>query len=336
MSSSSCINLDVSQPSLGAENEQPDRLTTPPLSPMYSSDGQSVHVSVSSKGGKTQVVYIKPSSATSMETHWEEAIQCTHPEKRYTMYASNKIADALLEAETDDTESELIVIPESDMSDSTLQDSVQDSFDETTDDLCCPYAKTEKSCSFLKKDQSSRSIQHKRPTWIIGSEEESLKSVESKSYTLQEVSKHENGTQVNRSCPKVTNLAGVPAKTVTTDSHRQVTCYSVDTHHAGKPTLIGKQKKIIEPCITPASTPVSDCEECLRSQSQMLPVPTMERLLPIGAARQPGRYTFSQSNVKVCKEILCRNVKGNHVHTPYGLSIGNTKSRKAFADRPIQ
>lgn len=285
--------LDVSQPSLGTENEQVDRLATPPLSPLYSSDGQSVHVSVSSKGGKTQVVYIKPSSATSMETHWEEAIQCTHPEKRPPL--TNKIPEV---ADVDDTESELLVIPESDLSDSTLHDSVQDSFDEGTDELCCPYTKSERSCSIQRKDHSVRSIQHKRPTWIIGSEEESVKSWESKACILQEV-KYVNGngqkyTDLSKNCSKVSNVAstvamvaGVSAKTVTTDSHRQVTCYSIDTQHIGKPTM-GKQKKIIEPCITPASTPVSDCEECFKNHNQILPVPTVERLLPIGAVRQQG------------------------------------------------
>lgn len=265
---------------------------------MYSSDGQSVHVSVSSKGGKTQVVYIKPSSATSMETHWEEAIQCTHPEKRYPI--SSKLTEV---ADVDDTESELIVIPESDMSDSTLHDSVQDSFDEGTDDLCCPYTKSDKICTIPKRDHSVRSIQHKRPTWIIGSEEESIKSWESKTCTLQEL-KYDNGNNqkyidLQKNCSKVSSLAstvavvaGAPAKTVTTDSHRQVTCSSIDTQHIGKPTLLGKQKKIIEPCITPASTPVSDCEECYRNQNQTLPVPMVERLLPIGSVKQQGNPYF--------------------------------------------
>lgn len=113
--------LDVSQPSLGAENDQQERLMTPPLSPMYSSDGQSVQVSLSSKGGKAQVVYAKPSSAASMETHWEEVIQCVQPEKK----SEKMLRKGELSIDGDDTESELIAIPEGDLSDSTLQGSVQ-------------------------------------------------------------------------------------------------------------------------------------------------------------------------------------------------------------------
>lgn len=102
--------------------------TTPPLSPMYSSDGQSIQVSLSSKGGRVQVSYTKPSSMTSMETHWEEI-------NLNEKYADRKL-DKMHKKQTDkasiddDTESELIAIPESDISDSTLQGSVQDSFEE--------------------------------------------------------------------------------------------------------------------------------------------------------------------------------------------------------------
>lgn len=102
---------------MGTENDHAERqITTPPLSPMYSSDGQSVQVSISSKCGKAQVIYTKPSSTTSMETHWEEVIQCAQPEK---------IGHSI---DGDDTESELIPIPESDMSDSTLHGSTQVKF----------------------------------------------------------------------------------------------------------------------------------------------------------------------------------------------------------------
>lgn len=111
----------MSQPSLGAEIEHPDRLTTPPLSPMYSSDGQSVQVSLSSKSGKTQVIYAKPSSTTSMETHWEEAIQCVQPEKKWEKI----LRKTEVSIDADDTESELNAIPESYMSDSTLHGSAQ-------------------------------------------------------------------------------------------------------------------------------------------------------------------------------------------------------------------
>lgn len=101
--------------------------TTPPLSPMYSSDGQSIQVSLSSKGGRVQVSYTKPSSMTSMETHWEEINQ----NEKYADRKSDKMKKQTDKASIDDdTESELIAIPESDVSDSTLQGSVQDSFDE--------------------------------------------------------------------------------------------------------------------------------------------------------------------------------------------------------------
>lgn len=106
---------------MGTENEHPERLmTTPPLSPMYSSEGQSVQVSLNSKCGKAQVIYTKPSSTTSMETHWEEIIQCAQPEKK----SFNRRFE-LIGIDGDDTESELIAIPESDMSDSTLHGSSQ-------------------------------------------------------------------------------------------------------------------------------------------------------------------------------------------------------------------
>lgn len=78
---------DVSQPSLGTDNEQLDRINTPPLSPMFSGDGQSGHVSVNTKGGKIQVVYQKPSAA--METHWEETVLCSSKDKK----SNRKIAD---------------------------------------------------------------------------------------------------------------------------------------------------------------------------------------------------------------------------------------------------
>lgn len=83
---------------------------------MYSSDGQSVQVSLSSKCGKAQVMYAKPSSTTNMETHWEEVIQCAQPEKRLFKRAEFNV-------DGEDTESELIAIPESDVSDSTLHGS---------------------------------------------------------------------------------------------------------------------------------------------------------------------------------------------------------------------
>lgn len=98
------------------ENEN-ERLASPPLSPMHSIDGQSSRVSINSKSGKA--IYTKPSSTTSMETHWEE-----QPEKTREK-AMTKAAE--LHGENDDSESELLAIPETDidLSDSTLHDSAQ-------------------------------------------------------------------------------------------------------------------------------------------------------------------------------------------------------------------
>ncbi|XP_017778696.1 PREDICTED: protein unc-79 homolog [Nicrophorus vespilloides] len=286
---------DVSQPSLGTDNEHIERVTTPPLSPMYSGEGQSVQVSVSSKGGKSQVMYTKPSSAASMETHWEEAIQ---PDKKERIRKTTEFS-----LDGDETESELIAIPESDLSDSTLHGSVQDEFEETGDE-----------CSVLKQDRTvlkmldtleikrEKGKSNKRPTWFIGSEEDSVKSWEHKNFTIQDLGKGDSYAKNRSKFSGFVNtaalVAGVPniqmAKTVTTDSHRQVTCSSIDTHHITKPTPIGKHKKVIEPSITPVCTPVSDCDDCYKNQNQhLLPAPSIERLLPIGSARTPDSPRIS-------------------------------------------
>lgn len=62
-----------------------------------------------------------------METHWEEAIQCVHPEKKWEKHYRKQPDRISID---DDTESELNAIPESDISDSTLHGSVQDSFED--------------------------------------------------------------------------------------------------------------------------------------------------------------------------------------------------------------
>lgn len=103
---------DMSQPSLGPDDHVNDRLSTPPLSPMYLGDG---HQPISTKPGKGG--YQKPVAfaASSMETHWEEVV---HPDNKMQTQKD-------LNLENDETESELIAIPESDVSDSTLYDSNQ-------------------------------------------------------------------------------------------------------------------------------------------------------------------------------------------------------------------
>ncbi|XP_056646981.1 protein unc-79 homolog isoform X3 [Diorhabda sublineata] len=263
---------DVSQPSLGAEIEHTERATPPP-SPIYSSDGQSIQAVNASRCGKIQVVYVKPSSTTSMETHWEEAIHCIHPEK----ISSKKHAEISMD---DDTESELIVIPDSDMSDSTLQGSVQGSFDEGVNDSFCEKHII-KSPKETYINQLVKLPNKGRPTWTIGSEEDSSKSCDNKFY--QEALR--SHSELIKNCSRLNSSSSINgiqlAKTVTIDFHKQVTSTFVDTHHMGKP----KHKKIIEPSITPVCTPVSDCEDCYKNNHTVLPTPSLERLLPIGSSR---------------------------------------------------
>nr|CAD7404600.1 unnamed protein product [Timema poppensis] len=80
-------STDVSQPSLGGDAEHSggggEKFETPPLSPLYTGNGGGSHVSVSTKGGKMQAMYHQKSA--SMETHWEEVVQCPQrkmPESR--------------------------------------------------------------------------------------------------------------------------------------------------------------------------------------------------------------------------------------------------------------
>lgn len=327
------IIIDVSQPSLGTDNEH-ERLITPPLSPMYSLDGQSGHVSISSKAGKIQVVYAKLPSTTNMETHWEESIQ----------QSEKKITKTFAEYDVEDSESDLLAIPESDVSDNTLQGSVQvlhllltkqilkfnlqDPFEEIIHETFYPPFKSDKTGTtskiqeyhdnMLKKDVLAshliKNTLEKRPTWFIGSEEESLKSNDYKKYEIHKKSSidqnllasHQKWYSSDHSptSTKMTSLgtsslastlavvAGVPniqmsmAKTVTTDSHRQVTSTSVEAQHTSKPILLGKHKRIVEA----SSAPVSDCDDCFKNNQihAILPAPSLERLLPIGSTRSPG------------------------------------------------
>ncbi|CAG9855370.1 unnamed protein product [Phyllotreta striolata] len=257
---------DVSQPSLGGEMEHPERATPPP-SPIYSSDGQSVQVSGSSRCGKIQVAYGKPASTASMETHWEEAIHCVHIEKQ-----PGRRLDMCID---DDTESELIMIPESDMSDSTLQGSVQDSFEEGVTDSGCENNVRSPKETYV--NPLAKYPGKNRPTWTIGSEEDSSKSFDNKLHHA-EIVKH---------CSRLSSTSSVNGiqivKAVTAD-HKQITATIVDSIYPGKP----KHKKIIEPSITPVGTPVSDCDDCYRNNhGVILPTPSLERLLPIGSSRLP-------------------------------------------------
>ncbi|KAM7364575.1 UNC-79 domain-containing protein isoform 2-T2 [Cochliomyia hominivorax] len=91
---------DVSQPSLGTDPE--DKEQSPPASPMFPSEGTS-----GASKGKGQNVAFTPK----------------------LQHAFRKYNDSSLDA--DETESELVAIPESDLSDSTLHGSAPGSFDDT-------------------------------------------------------------------------------------------------------------------------------------------------------------------------------------------------------------
>lgn len=274
---------DVSQPSLGTEVDHPER-TTPPLSPMYYSDGQSIQVSVSSRGGKAQVLYAKPSSTTSMETHWEEAILACRPEKKWDKPKQIKPDGSI---DNDDTESELIAIPESDLSDSTLHGSVQDSFEEGSESCCNKdkaLVKTQDlETSSIKSPRESYVscivVNKQRPTWIIGSEDESLRSCDNKKSPEYCSKNSTSSVNLNR----VYNY-----NHIANDAQKNTAPINNDTSLVGKVTPMGKHKKVIEPSITPVCTPVSDCDDCYKNNQTLLPTPSLERLLPIGATRIPG------------------------------------------------
>ncbi|XP_050313784.1 protein unc-79 homolog isoform X3 [Anthonomus grandis grandis] len=276
---------DVSQPSLGTEIDHPERVT-PPLSPMYSSDGQSIQVSLSSKGGKVQVSYTKPSSMTSMETHWEETNIYEKSTDRKWEKGGKRQTDKTFT--DDDTESELIAIPESDISDSTLQGSVQDSFEEAMSEHSSQVInKHTGEKALISKSPKDSMIEMKRlcstkgrPVWIIGSEDESLKSYDNK---LQEMTKA-NKVDFNKICARIkssgcngSNIQTV--KTVSTESHRLT-----ESTFISRQTPLGRNKKVIEPFITPVSTPVLDYENY---KCNHLSTPAVERLLPIGPIRSP-------------------------------------------------
>lgn len=121
---------NMSQSSLGPDEHPNDKISSPPLSPMCLGEAQSqLHqVAFSSKSNKMQIAtFQKPTSftSTSMETHWEEIV---HPDNKQTQIQSQQLNNQKSQdygLEIDDTESELIAIPESDLSDSTLYDSNQ-------------------------------------------------------------------------------------------------------------------------------------------------------------------------------------------------------------------
>lgn len=315
------FSKDVSQPSLGPETDHPER-TTPPLSPMYSSDGQSAQISASSRASKIQVVaYTQPSSKTGMETHWEEAIHCSHPEKKWEKL-QKKLTDISIE---DDTESELRAITESDMSDSTLQGSVQDSFEEVVSDSCF-----EKQLAVVKSPKENYlshivkvSTNKDKPTWIIGSEDESVKLCDNRA-----VQESKTGIEYAKNCSRLNSTSSINGtcntKTVTTDFHKQVSSTLVERHYSRKPAPLGKHKKMIEPSITPVCTPVSDFDDFKNNQT-ILPTPSLERLLPIGSKRAAGM--LPQINFLQCLSslfLLRASPDQKCVPSKHGISTRNT------------
>lgn len=195
---------------------------------------------------------------------------------------------------------------------------MKDSFEEVADEAYC-LPKTEKGSRASHNNEVFKSIktpytnsnQHtrlgsdKKSLWIIGSDEDATQSNNRRKDCLLSLG-------FSKKCPRLSSfetaglantlavIAGVPniktamaAKTVTTDSHRQVTSTVVDAHHITKPTLISKNKKNAEPIGDLVSAPItSDCEDCINSNNQnvpLLPTPSLERLLPIGATKTPGK-----------------------------------------------
>uniref|UniRef100_A0AAR5PWG4 Protein unc-79 homolog n=1 Tax=Dendroctonus ponderosae TaxID=77166 RepID=A0AAR5PWG4_DENPD len=276
---------DVSQPSLGTEMDHPER-TTPPLSPMYSSDGQSIQVSLSSKGGKVHVCYTKPSSMTSMETHWEETNQCEKLSDRKWERNIKKCSDKI--SIDDDTESELIAIPESDISDSTLQGSVQDSFEEALSENSGAGIYKQLTEKVLVNRSPKETVSNQiemtkitsnqtRPVWIIGSEDESTRSCEK----MQEIAKakmdfNKNHAK-NKSTFTLTNGSSIPMKSVAATSNKQM-----DSRSAS----MGKHKKAMEQSTPPLSMCTLDYDST-KNNHNPLPTPSVERLLPIGPIKSP-------------------------------------------------
>lgn len=123
----------------------------------------------------------------------------------------------------------------------------------------------------------------KRPTWFIGSEEEFLKSCEFRRGLLSDDNK-KFASDTAKNCSKITVSSQVAILPVVAGRATGA------EKRSEKPTplTIGKHKKIIEPSITPVCTPTSECEECFKN-SQILPAPSLERLLPIGSNRSAGK-----------------------------------------------
>lgn len=145
----------------------------------------------------------------------------------------------------------------------------------------------------------------KRPTWFIGSEEEFLKSCEFRKGMFSEDNK-KNSPDSAKNCSKITMSSQVAILPVVTGR----TSITDNLHtQSEKLSPIGKHKKVIEPSITPVCTPISDCDDCYRN-NQLLPAPSLERLLPIGAGRTTGRNIANEFH-KSAKRFVKISV---HIH----------------------
>lgn len=126
--------------------------------------------------------------------------------------------------------------------------------------------------------QMLRKTSAKRPTWFIGSDEEFLKSCDIKKGIFSDDNRKISPDNA-KNCSKITvssQVAMLPVVAGRTSVPEKST--------SEKPSPIGKHKKIVEPSITPVCTPISDCDDCYKN-NQLLPAPSLERLLPIGSGR---------------------------------------------------
>lgn len=181
----------------------------------------------------------------------------------------------------------------------------------------CATVKIQKSYETAVKEHrdiytsyTSRKLSAKRPTWIIGSEDDSQRSWENKKYIT-----HDNGTETTnnqknmKNCSKIStsdavnSLTAMPSVSLgksSLDHHKHSASSSSEAEHQNKP--MGKHKKIVEPSITPVCTPVSDSEDCYRNSHVMLPA-SIERLLPIGASRSQDLNVDSSKDNNLCADL---------------------------------
>ncbi|XP_068085270.1 protein unc-79 homolog [Anabrus simplex] len=310
---------DVSQPSLGGgdpEHSGVEKHETPPLSPLYSGDGTS-HVSVSTKPGKVQVMYHQKSPGSSgMETHWEEAVQCTQSDNNKVVQVERKMPESSYSLDNDETESELAAIPES--SDSTLQGSVQGSFEEmtSTEETCCTLPRAVVATTTTSLDVAKATLveshtvaevrqvtpgsEKKRPIWFLGSEEDTLQTSDSnhEKYGVREGVKMMVTSpivlrSVQQRSPQNHAVAHSSGTTVTEiQSHSRSELWPENPQHGSPiPRPLGRQKRVVEPPVTQtpsiASTPGQQHVpwQIDMHKGQHLVTPSVERLLPIGTAR---------------------------------------------------